>query len=549
VPAALNLLVFREDRQRVCGPELKARLLRQLRALPKPNAPDEIMGLLVRAGELECAVEDSGAALAHPFIGLTDRLAQALLASDSSAEPGVLCSMLTEARVPEVLYVSPPEGFAYYALHPLAFADVLAQIPNLRASVAVIGIRSIGATLSAVTVAAVRARGLKAERITVRPEGHPYNRRMKFAPRQTEFIRQQTALDAAFLVVDEGPGLSGSTLISVAEALVEAGAPREQITLVCAREPAFDSLRADDGPRRAQRFRWIAASSEPRRPAGAEVFIGGGRWRRHLLPEEATWPAAWTNLERLKYLSAGQSEEKRLFKFLGFGHYSERVLTREQRIADAGFGPAPSYESSGFVSYPWINGRPLSPQDLDTEVLERLAAYCAFRMRAFDHDLYDLSTLQQMAEHNARELGLEAPSKLRLEHPVLADGRMQPHEWLRATGGRILKTDSGSHGDDHFFPGAVDIAWDLAGAIVEWNMSSGQAEALLEAYRRSSGDDPGPRIAAFIVAYALFRCAYCRMAADALGTSPEAARLERAAVECQAMLSLGSSRLQLTSSS
>jgi hypothetical protein len=540
VPAALNLLIFRDGRQRVCGPELKAVLLRQLQSLHEHGTREDLLGALLRAGELECAVADAGAASPQPYMSVTDRLAEAFLAPNSSLDFRGTCSGLFAAAVPEALELSRPEGFAYYALHPLAFAQALTEIPGLAGRVAVIGIRTIGVTLSAVTAAAARARGLAAERITVRPVGHPYNRRTQLPPEQAGFVRQQATGAATFLVVDEGPGLSGSTFISVAEALVEAGAPRQRITLVCGRKPDFDSLRADDGPRRARRFSWIAVSTEPRRPAAAAIAVGGGQWRRHLLPDETLWPASWITLERLKYLSGGPSEEKWLYKFLGFGHYGESVFTRESRVAGEGFGLAPRGEISGYASYLWTAGRPMATADISPDVIARLAAYCAFRARAFARNLSDLSALEQMAVHNARELGLEPPLKLRLERPALSDGRMQPHEWLRVSDGRILKTDSGSHGDDHFFPGITDIAWDLAGAIVEWDMSHGHAEAFLRAYHRSSGDDAGPRIADFITAYAVFRCAYCRMAANAVQDAAEQARLERAAARYQDLLAHGS---------
>ncbi|HEY6273240.1 MAG TPA: hypothetical protein VIX19_14770 [Terriglobales bacterium] len=538
MPAALNLLVFREDRQRVCGPELKAALARLLPNHGAWGTPDDILAALLRAGELECAVADSPEAVSiQPYMSVTDRLAEALVSLDAATDFSSLIAALAEAAIPEALYISPPEGFAYYALHPLAYSDVLAKIPGLDAHVVIVGVRTIGATLSAVTLAAARARGLAAERVTVRPHGHPYNRRMKFSPCQVDFIRQHAARDACFLVVDEGPGLSGSTFISVAEALMKVGAPRERITLVCAHEPDFDSMRAENGPCRARRLRWIAVSSEPRRPPAAEAFIGGGQWRRHLLPLEASWPPAWTSLERLKYLSADQSTNRRLFKFLGFGHYGERVCVRERQIADAGYGPAPRREALGFASYPWIAGRSMNSVDLSTEVLVRLAAYCAFRVEVLACNPVRLDILEHMAEHNANQLGLDAPTQLRLERPVLADGRMQPHEWVLAADGQMLKTDSGCHGDDHFFPGVTDIAWDLAGAIVEWSMTHPQAEAFLEAYRRASGDDPCSRIPAFITAYALFRSVYCRMAANALPCAEERARLYHAASRYLGLLS------------
>jgi hypothetical protein len=534
-PSALNLLVFREARRLFRGAELKATLIRELADLPVKPSHHRVMAALLSAGALECAVADADNALAQAFGPLTDCLAEVLLHPGLSLDAVSLARSLSEASVPDEVSVSPPEGFAYYALHPLAFAKAMGQIPTAGDSVLVLGIRSIGTTLSAVTAAAARKRGMRAQRITVRPVGHPYNRRVQFSAKQLDLIRRAASSGAVFVVVDEGPGLSGSSFLSVAEALSEAGARRERITLICGHEPDFDSFRATDGPRRARRFHWIAASSPPRRPAGTDLFIGSGEWRRYLIPDELMWPASWTALERLKYLSSS-CETRRLFKFLGFGHYGEQVFEREEQVAAAGFGPSPEGESDGFASYDWLGGRPLSANDLSDAILERLAEYCAFRAQAFATNIADLPAVEQMAEHNLCEMGLDLPLALTIEHPAICDGRMQPHEWLLTTHGRVLKTDSGSHGDDHFFPGPADIAWDLAGAIVEWRMNAAQIEFFLDAYRRASGDDAQPRITNFTIAYAVFRSAYSRMAANALQSGGEETRLRSAAAAYDGIL-------------
>lgn len=178
----------------------------------------------------------------------------------------------------------------------------------------------------------------------------------------------------------------------------------------------------------------------------------------------------------------------------------------------------------------------MSADDLSMEMIERLAGYCAFRADAFPAECGGTSGLEAMARHNMHQWGIQAQVSLALERPVLADGRMQPQEWLFAPEGRVVKADSGSHGDDHFFPGVTDIAWDLAGAIVEWKMNSAAAEAFLERYRRASGDHAGSRIPGFITSYAAFRGAYCIMAAHALQGSGEQKLMERAAAEYLAVL-------------
>ena len=556
--SGLNLLVFRGDRQRASGKELKAALTAQLEQLRNLGSQRELVRALLLAGEFECGVADTHSEAVGPCERLTDHIAELLLASDGPASsnpdfqkrdfdsllfnPANSNSLINVARaLPafEQLSISTPEGFAYYALHPLAYADVIRQIPACE-SLLIVGIRSIGTTLSAVAAAAARARGIVSTRITVRPQGHPYNRIAEFTAEQMATVRHAVSCGASFAVVDEGPGLSGSSFLAVAEALERAGAPVEKITLISSHAPNLDALCAEDASHRWQRLRCIPVNGEARRPAEAVDFIGGGLWRSRVFENEREWPAVWTSLERLKYLSSSVHVERRVFKFAGLGHYGDAVLQREKKVAAAGFGPMPREEGDGFISFPWIPSSQISyrsmsaPQRsysscLSTEVLARLAHYCAFRVRAFEGDLSDIDALQQMADHNLRELGWDLQVKLRLERPVIADGRMQPHEWLLSKEGKLLKADSGGHGDDHFFPGPTDIAWDLAGAIVEWQMNDQQTTEFLNLYHRASGDDAVPRIDGFIRAYTVFRLAYWLMAANAMNGSDEQPRLKRAA--------------------
>jgi hypothetical protein len=548
----LNLLVFRGYQRRLCGHTLKVALTEQLRLLCGDNSRERLIGALLRAGELECGLADADGECAHSAELLTDRIADALLrverrggSPESDFQTSNSCSadsqnisfqtLLDAAQdLPAIdqLSIATPEGFAYYALHPLAYADVLAQVCGLEAPLLVVGIRSIGTTLSAVMAAAARRQGRKIDRLTVRPQGHPYNRTAELSARQLAAIEQYALCGATIAVVDEGPGLSGSSFLAVAEALEQAGAPREKIVLVSSHAPNVDALCAADAARRWRRFRCVAVSGEARRPSQAVDFSGGGKWRHRAFASESEWPAIWISLERLKYVSSNadkEDDEPRLYKFAGLGHYGDAVFQRELKVAAAGFGPMPRQESDGFVSYPCVDGRPLAARDLSSAILARMAEYCAFRLCTFHVELDDLNALRQMAEHNLHELGLDSPVELRLEHAVIADGRMQPHEWLLSKDGKLLKTDSGSHGDDHFFPGPTDIAWDLAGAIVEWQMNEQQVREFIELYRNASGDDASARMDGFIRAYAVFRCAYCMMAANAMKGSEEEARLRRAA--------------------
>src|SRR5215472_11286129 len=215
----LNLLVFRDGKRLVSGSSLKSVLARQIQLLSNPLQTDQVLNALLSAGELECALADCDTRFSH-VTEITESLAEALVNSKAVPDTNRLLANLDTTKVPEKLTISVAEGFAYYGLHPLAFVDALEHVPTLCSQVAVVGIRSIGTTLSAVTVAGLRSRGLQAERVTMRPKGHPYNRRTELSPDELNFVSKHLADGASFLVVDEGPGLSGSSFMSVGEALL-----------------------------------------------------------------------------------------------------------------------------------------------------------------------------------------------------------------------------------------------------------------------------------------------------------------------------------------
>src|SRR5262249_22084377 len=210
----LNLLVFRDSRRRIRGTGLRSALTAQLESLSVSRLPSHVvLRALLRAGELECGAADAAHDASSPFPQLTDYLALALLGG-APDDIKTIRDSVARAPLPDWLNISAPEGFAYYALHPLAYAEALDQLSPLPEQVVIIGISGIGRTLSAVTSAAARLRGSGVERLTVRPGGHPYDRRTIFSQRDLRIIQSGIHRRAQFLVVDEGPGLSGSSFLS-----------------------------------------------------------------------------------------------------------------------------------------------------------------------------------------------------------------------------------------------------------------------------------------------------------------------------------------------
>lgn len=526
-----DLWAFREGRKAVRGSELLADLAKAAHQLrTHPHDGRIAISALMRAGEFETAMADANSGSQATAQQLTDALAGAFLGD--RAENGQimpLLRMLAHSEVPEHLHVSPPEGFAYYALHPHDFARLADEVENRCDSAVVIGIRTIGTTLSAIVAAALKGQGKETARMTVRPTGHPYDRLARFTPAHLQTIADWNARGAYFFIVDEGPGRSGSSFLSVAEALAKTGIAAHRIKLLGSRPVDVGQLCAENARERWSQFQFLWPKPSVYGRFSDHIYIGGGNWRGTLTGTESDWPECWPQMERLKFLSP---DRRAIFKFEGFGHFGEEVLSRARVLFHAGFGSYAEDAGDGMILYPALQGSSAHAGDVSTSVLRTLAEYCALRSAEFRSPGSAPTQLPAMLRFNAnQEFGVELGPELEELHtsaPILADGRMQPHEWIRTADNRLLKVDACTHGDDHFFPGPTDIAWDLAGTIVEWNLDRNATEFFLSEFRRVSGMDRADVIRIFILAYTIFRLAYNKMALSTVQGSPEEPRLKSA---------------------
>ena len=227
------------------------------------------------------------------------------------------------------------------------------------------------------------------------------------------------------------------------------------------------------------------------------------------------YPAAHPQHERRKYLASGA-----LWKFAGLGHYGRSRYDRAQQLT--AFCPRPCSIHDGFLVTEWVDGKPAS---LNSELLDAMARYLALLRAEFaTGKSVPVEALERMIEVNVG-YRLQAPE----EGVVIAgDGRMLPHEWIETRRGYV-KTDALDHYDDHFFPGCQDIAWDIAGAAVEWGFPP---EALLDRYLRLQPDPKlRARIPFYVAAYRAYRIGYCRMAADSLARQSGSKPLPLSALE------------------
>lgn len=478
-----------------------------------------LVGAFIEASELAQGIADAEAAA----VGLDSRrlvtdLSMSLLielahdiaaswTSNFTEPPTVPRSLeaLTRVPLPAFVRMRRAEGYAYYAVYPEAYllAATAARLarPGPRR---VIGIRSIGTGLAAIVATAMEA----PLPITVRPTGDPFRRELAIAP---ELATEWTADPLATIsIVDEGPGLSGSSFGAVSDALDERGVTRIE---------CFPSHAGELGPFAAVRHRerWarvprhvidvdtlLVHTTSPAHSLATWISdlvgpltspledISAGAWREHRYADEHAWPPSVTYQERRKWLARTTNGDW-VAKFVGLGRSGERALARARTLQSAGFTPEVAGLCHGFLIERWLgDAATLDPKQFDRrQLVETVASYLGFRCRSFPaaERGASLSKLLEMARKNITlALGARVASivdrwsgnvtSLELAvRPIEIDGRLHAWEWL-VRRGELIKTDGLDHHAAHDLIGCQDVTWDIAGASVELGLSAAEEKRL-----------------------------------------------------------------------
>jgi hypothetical protein len=527
-----------------------------------PPAPDHdaLVGLLVDWGEIASAVADALSPERDDEIealgawrDVSDALADAVCASWAGDHGGVAgafdvvrarMAAVAEMPAPDYVPATTAEGFAHYALYPEQYIAAAQQFvrEHRPESVLCLGLRSIGSILAHVVAAALRRHGVHADVRSVRPRGHPFDRRLQVGDGLRAVVAACGVTHVA--VVDEGPGLSGSSFASAADFLLAAGYAPSRIVLFPSWSAPECALRSPRGRAAWARHARMTADFEDvwlhsGRLAGGRGHIGddisAGQWRHRVFAARDAWPAVHPQHERRKFLMC-DGPERTVLRFAGLGRRGAAMHRRALMLADAGFGAPPKGLAHGFLEQPWIAGRPLvSPTAAD---LRRIAAYVAYLKQAFNTGEAEcVDEVRDMALTNARE-ALGGSSAGPIEHlardarpfaegRVAVDGRILPHEWIAARP-RPIKVDALDHHADDFWPGCRDIAWDVAGAIVEFALVDAARDYFVGDYERRSRDRTiALRLPFYEAAYLAYRVGYAAAAADSLAGSEDGARFSR----------------------
>ncbi|MGK6317066.1 hypothetical protein [Neorhizobium sp. DT-125] len=425
------------------------------------------------------------------------------------------------------------EGYAFYALYPESYMEA-ASISKLTSKTVVIGIRSIGTGLAALVSAALGA----GPACSLRPTGHPFERRVQVTPALSRRILADPETD--FAIVDEGPGLSGSSFGSVADWLQANGVAPGRLHF-------FPSHGGDPGPHSSElhRMRW---KERPRHVVGFDDLIlkardpkhrlqtwaadtvgvakpswrdlSGGAWRALPHDDPSLWPPSYTQMEKRKFLMEADGQAWHV-KFAGLCGADADKARRGALLSEAGFIPKIAGTCYGFIVEEWVSGASLDRVSMDRpRLVEHLGRYLGFRARhlpapgggASIHDLCHMAAFNigeaatpETAEKLRRLIGSPNRFRGRLRR-VDTDNRLHPWEWLLTADGRLIKTDALDHNAAHDLVGCQDIAWDVAGAGVEFELTGEERNRLAELVMREADCDLREDVlAAFEVCYLGFQ--------------------------------------------
>ncbi|HET9784046.1 MAG TPA: hypothetical protein VFP94_03695, partial [Terriglobales bacterium] len=292
------------------------------------NAHDAF-DLLLALAQLECAVSDhngDGCAAGQPgLLDLTRRAAAAFLGvgrRPHGEEIGAARRWLPPEEAE--LYLGAWEGLRYYALWPGAYAE--SARAWLAASggqqvVWILGLRSMGSILAPAAAAALEAVGCEVRCTTLRPVGPAFERRLEPGERLRAAWR---GFPGAFLIVDEGPGLSGSSFAGAVAALEACGIEESRMALLPGWSPDSEEARRLKNPEAARRWTGWRKFPAPAlaAPEGALIGAGpravrelsGGLWRGVLREMDAP---AWPEHERRKFLLDRPGRGRAIAKFAG----------------------------------------------------------------------------------------------------------------------------------------------------------------------------------------------------------------------------------------
>lgn len=557
------MIVYRNYRQNITINEKIASIEKIVdTAIPtRSDLYDLAVSLLIECGELETGITDyfcSKLDLVNRQIIICRKIsmkagnvlfslwAKGLFLMDSLFELKNCLTTLKSMPLPQQISLNAPEGFVFYGLYPEVYMEA-AQVffqEKKPENVMVLGLRSIGTSLSALVGAQLQSEGCTVKSLTLRPRGHPFDRYLILDEQIKQIIQQSTA--HYVLVVDEGPGLSGSSFGGALKALRNLEIPADRTVIFPSWLPSADRFISKDARSLWNDYKKYTGSFENQwilngkleKNLQKEVIcdISAGMWRTHFIENPSSFPPVHPHHERRKYL-LGNGKNRWIAKFVGLGKYGTQYVVRADKLGEMGFTPQVNQLSSGFAVLQFIEGKILRSSDVNGELIDFVKNYLLMIRKSMNCSLrvgYD--QMLEMIYVNIKE-GLgeqwcrymekfgQNTSSLYEEAPLAIDGHMLPQDFLK-TGTGFMKVDHIEHHCDQFFHGSQNICWDIAGFCFEFELDKRKRAHFLENFV-SIDSSVFHRQPFFNIAYLAFRLGYVTLAADSLMGEPDATEFEK----------------------
>lgn len=195
-----------------------------------------------------------------------------------------------------------------------------------------------------------------------------------------------------------------------------------------------------------------------------------------------------------------------LAKSVGWGWYGYHAVLASERLRR--FVPPLIGFRDGIVFQEWVAEESSNTQEDRSHFVQRAADYISERSRVLhlDHDPVKAlvadnryKAVDELSSTLGRAYGSKPAALLRraalrdrltltpCPFPTLIDGKMRPIEWVNAFG-VLMKTDFEQHGLGKTELNVIDPAYDLAEAVLQWQLSAEEEQQLLTQYVSNTGD-------------------------------------------------------------
>ncbi len=207
--------------------------------------------------------------------------------------------------------------------------------------------------------------------------------------------------------------------------------------------------------------------------------------------------------------SAGNAETRYvLAKSIGWGWLGYHAFLAADRLSSY-IAPVLGLRN-GILFTEWLpDAHSMAALPDREELVDTLASYTAARVRSLALEKDPSPDLIREKQHRGLELLAktlsrayrhriaaalkrrrirEELSRIECTNPTLIDGKMRRVEWIRGPE-RLLKTDFDQHGLGKTELNVTDPAYDIAEAILYWDLSPAEEKNLLTRYAEKSGDN------------------------------------------------------------